>query len=128
MFRVILVFIVLITNTLCYSQEIKKMRAFSLMYSIGPKSDDIWSELEECDILVVFKETRIVIYSQKTQELDIISQTNTFDQEHGVCIDFKCVDSKGVECKVWFYRDKDPQFMSVNYPTWSYIYGLKEVE
>lgn len=111
--------------------DIQKMTATSVAsksYTNGRWSE--WSDWEDVNILVVinFDKERITIYSQRTQEFDIIQYyEEESDGEGGKVHEMVCVDEDGLRChvRIRFPKTNIPQIY-IDYKDFMYVYNLEQ--
>lgn len=77
--------------------EVFKLRA----YSASMRSTDRYGNWSDCNILVVVDKSRVKIYSEETQEYDIISsEEEVSDHKGGNITEYHCIDKDGLRCSL----------------------------
>ncbi len=109
--------------------EVLKLKA----YSFSARSTDRygnwsdWSDWSDCNILVVSDDdSRVKIYSEETQEYDIISsEEEVSDNQGGKVIEFHCIDKDGLRCSLRLRIDKNDNIqLYVDYDNLSFVYNV----
>ena len=109
--------------------EVLKLKA----YSFSARSTDRygnwsdWSDWSDCNILVVSDDdSRVKIYSEETQEYDIISsEEEVSDNQGGKVIEFNCIDKDGLRCSLRLRIDKNDNIqLYVDYDNLSFVYNV----
>lgn len=129
----LLIFTILLVS-LCMASvahaSVSKLTAYSVAYKYVDDDGQwtSWSDWEDCNILVVLNpdKLRITIYSNTTQEYDIISVGDwESDGEGGEVTEYDCVDAEGLRCGVRWRIDKDgDEQMYVDYNDFCFVYNL----
>lgn len=118
--KFILLFLVMITSLISFSQEIRFARANSvLLGSKNFKSEVTWGEAQDCDLLVKIEQSKVTIYSDRPQEYRVI---NTIEQQEDYS-KWLMSDTRGVNC--WFYMGvtEDSQyFVGIEYNDYVWFY------
>ena len=102
--------------------------AFKSQNSYGSWSD--WSDWNQVNILIVLNlnNSTVQIYSQETQEFDIIEQVSGWqnDSKGGQTMEVSCVDKNGLRCHMRFRRQNDGQLqLYVDYRDFMYVYSIE---
>ena len=82
-----------------------------------------WTDWETCNILVVVDSDKdlITVYSQQTQEYDIIEYLGEEEDNGGALVRFNCVDQDGGKCNVRLRVQNDGQqqlYVDYNDASW----------
>ena len=111
--------------------EVIKYKATSValkMYDYDREDWADWTDWEECDILVVVDADRdlITVYSQETQEYDIVEYLGEEEDADGVLVKFNGVDQNGGKCNVRLRVQNDgQQQLYVDYSDASWVYNIQ---
>ena len=110
--------------------EVTKLRTNYIAYQYKNEYSGYWNEWgdwQDCNVLIVidFDRDRITIYSQKTQEYDVISVEKEDEDYESKSIYFDCVDEEGLRCTVQYrgYNDRsrgDQLYVTYNDVRWVY--------
>ena len=108
--------------------EVLKLKA----YSFSARSTDRygnwsdWSDWSDCNILVVSDDdSRVKIYSEETQEYDIISSEEIRDSKGVKATEFHCVDKNGLRCSLRLRVEKNDNIqLYVDYNDISFVYNV----
>ena len=85
------------------------------------------SPVKKTNILIVFKTNRIVIYSEETQELDVIDYERNKTEKGTEFMQYTCIDKEGKECIVKLFITDIP-VLKVEYEDLWYAYQILKVE
>ncbi|MCI6223582.1 MAG: hypothetical protein MR897_03645 [Bacteroidales bacterium] len=107
--------------------EVFKLRAYSASMRstdrYGNWSD--WTDWSDCNILVVSDDSRVKIYSEETQEYDIISSEEIRDSKGVKATEFHCVDKNGLRCSLRLRVEKNDNIqLYVDYNDISFVYNV----
>lgn len=88
-----------------------------------------WSDWQSCQVLVVvnFNNSTVQIYSQETQEFDIIEKVSDWhnDGDGGQQFEVACVDKDGLRCNMRFRKQNDGQLqLYIDYRDCMYVYNI----
>lgn len=115
----------------CYS-EVLKLKATYMAYKYERSNGywTNWSEWEPTDILIVINVDKSVIniYSEKTQEFDIIEylgETNDNDGSGGTSMKFLCIDKNGLRCHMRFRKINNQSQLYIDYSNLTYVYSVE---
>lgn len=101
--------------------EVFKLRA----YSASMRSTDRYGNWSDCNILVVSDDSRVKIYSEETQEYDIISSEEIRDSKGVKATEFHCVDKNGLRCSLRLRVEKNDNIqLYVDYNDISFVYNV----
>ena len=121
---------ILLLALFCFVQfnyaEITKLRTSHIAYQSKNEYSGMWGEWgswEDCNVLIVidYDKERITIYSQRTQEYDIITQTQEDEDYESNSLYFDCVDAEGLRCTVQIRIYNDGERGAQLYVTYSDI-------
>ena len=110
--------------------SVSKLTAYSVAYKYVDDNGEWtqWTDWEDCNILVVLNldKDRLSIYSNTTQEYDIISYDDwESDGEGGKVAGFDCVDAEGLRCRVRWRIAKDMSHqVYVDYNDFCFVYNV----
>ena len=90
-----------------------------------------WSDWQKTSVLIVMNlnNSTIQIYSQQTQEFDIIETVKDwhYDDQGGEQFEVACVDVDGLRCHMRFRKQRDGQLqLYVDYSDLMYVYAIEE--
>lgn len=85
--------------------EVIKLRTSGIAYQYKNEYSNIWgdwSAWEDCNVLIVIDvdKDRITIYSQETQEYDVITETNQDTDGESTSYHYDCIDANGLRCQI----------------------------
>ena len=109
--------------------EVTKLKA----YSFSARSTDRygnwsdWTDWSDCNILVVSDDdSRVKIYSEETQEYDIISsEEEVSDHQGGTVTEYHCIDKDGLRCSLRLRVEKNDNIqLYVDYNDISLVYNV----
>lgn len=111
--------------------EVLKYKATSFafkMYDYNRERWTDWTDWDDCNILVVVDSDKdlISIYSQQTQEYDIIEYLGEEeDADGGISANFNCIDQDGNRCNVRVrVQQNGQQQLYVDYNDASWVYNV----
>ncbi|MCQ2324615.1 MAG: hypothetical protein MJZ58_00290 [Paludibacteraceae bacterium] len=126
-------YFVVLMSIMCVASvfsEVNKFQAYEVSYKSqnewGGWSD--WSPWKSCNILVVMNidNDRVNIYSQTTQEYDIIEYGNQEnDNDGGITTALKCVDADGLRCDMRLRQYDDVWQLYVDYSDFIFVYNIR---
>ena len=114
--------------------QVAKYRATSLAFKAQNSYGDWgeWSDWENVNILIVLNlnNNSVQIYSQKTQEFDIIDRVSDWQNDNGgKTLEVSCVDNDGLRCHMRFRKQHDGQLqLYVDYRDFMYVYAIEPRE
>lgn len=90
-----------------------------------------WSDWQKTSVLIVvnFNNSTVQIYSQETQEFDIINKVSDWhtDGDGGQQFEVSCVDKDGLRCNMRFRKQNDGQLqLYVDYRDLMYVYSMEQ--
>lgn len=90
---------------------------------------DDWGAWEDCNVLIVIDEDRdrITIYSQRTQEYDIIGIGQEEEDYESSSLTFDCVDEEGIRCSLTirvYNNNSLGSQLYVNYNDIRWVYSI----
>lgn len=85
--------------------DVTKLRTSSIAYQYYNEYSGVWGDWgpwQDCNVLIVIDDRgeRIIIYSQETQEYDIIAFTKENEDYESKSYHYDCIDAKGLRCQV----------------------------
>jgi len=88
-----------------------------------------WGAWEDCNVLIVIDEDRdrITIYSQRTQEYDIIGIGQEEEDYESSSLTFDCVDEEGIRCSLTirvYNNNSLGSQLYVNYNDIRWVYSI----
>ena len=97
--------IVLFSFVQITSAEVIKLRTSGIAYQYKNEYSGVWGDWgawQDCNVLIVIDDRgeRITIYSQETQEYDIITQTREDEDFESKSYYYDCIDARGLRCQV----------------------------
>ena len=111
--------------------EVTKLRTTGIAYQYKNEYSGAWGDWgpwEDCNVLIVIDgdRDRITIYSQRTQEYDIISTQKETEDYESSSIFLDCVDADGIRCTVQlrFYNDNRGSQLYVTYNDVRWVYSI----
>lgn len=126
----ILLLVVMFCVTNIISAEVLKLTAYEFAYKASNDygwSD--WSEWDDCNILVVIDSDRerITIYSNSTQEFDIIEAEDSYvDSDGDEVLKFTCIDAEGLRCGIRFIlKQSGSAQLYCDYNDLMYVYNVR---
>lgn len=112
--------------------EVVKWRTNSIAYRF--RSEDTgqwqdWGDWEECKVLILVDLDRDVIriYSQETQEYDVISDEEEESDSESTSFYYNCIDKEGNNCQMRLRVYNDPSYGSqlyVAYDDVAWVYAF----
>lgn len=127
----IIALLILLVVALSSVAEVLKYKATAFafkMYDYEREHWTDWTDWSDCNILVVVDSDKdlITIYSQQTQEYDIIEYLGEEeDTGGGVLAKFNCIDQDGSRCNVRVRVQHDGQLqLYVDYNDASWVYNV----
>ena len=128
--KIIALLLLLIAALPSVAEVIKyKATSFALnIYDYDAQSWTDWSDWQGCNILVVVDAGKdlITVYSQETQEYDIVEYLGEEEDNNGALIKFNCVDKDGGKCNIRVRVQNDgQQQLYVDYNDASWVYNIQ---
>lgn len=129
--RFVLLFLVCFSISLSYA-DVVKWRTSSMAYRYVDEYTEEWgewSDWEDCNVLVVINEDkdRITIYSNETQEYDIINQSGEDEDYESSSVYFECVDAEGIICTMRirvFDNSEEGAQLYISYKDIAWVYTI----
>ena len=113
--------------------QVVKYRATDMAYKYETSNGNWsnWSDWQSSSVLVVinFTNETVQIYSQETQEFDIVGQVSDWksDNKGGQMMEVSCVDKDGKRCNMRFRQQSDGQLqLYVDYRDFMYVYNIEK--
>lgn len=127
---------VLLFILFCFVQinyaDVTKLRTSGLAHQYKNEYSGVWGDWgdwNDCNVLIVIDEDRdrITIYSQRTQEYDIIGIGQEEEDYESSSLTFDCVDEEGIRCSLTIrvYNDNSRgSQLYVNYSDVRWVYSI----